>query len=360
VYDDNARLRRRPEHSLRSPDWIEDYGAHVGGYVYLDMPHMGAEGLAEVLSIDPAPEIEPLPEGCDPSEYRLVTGTFRHTSGEVYDLKLASESKPIGVTGSHPFWSVDRETWVSVLDLEIGETLKTLEGTTVVESRVRRPGSEPVYNIEVEGDHVYRVGESGVLVHNASIPTKAPKAGVDYGCGSLSGSGNLSRDVSPSLTSNLGSEPSCVSGTPSNVPCKHEAHHLIGVEQAENSLIMQWAAMLGYNINRAHNGEYYPSYGKNYGVTKQQAREYAHNHAHLPLHKGPHHGPLVNYTPCVEQHLSELERRYRAGTITDCDLCDEIAKIETKLRSELQARNIWLHRDDLHPNVVAKAYECNT
>lgn len=53
--------------------------------------------------------------------------------------------------------------------MEIGETLKTLDGTTVVESRVRRPVSEPVYNIEVEGDHVYRVGESGVLVHNASI-----------------------------------------------------------------------------------------------------------------------------------------------------------------------------------------------
>ncbi|QDU93267.1 DNA/RNA non-specific endonuclease [Lignipirellula cremea] len=171
MYDENPGLRRRPEHLLRSPDWIEDYGAHVGGYVYLDMPEMGAEGLAEVLAIEPAPEIEPLPAGCDPSEYRLVTGTFKHTSGEVYDLKLASESKPIGVTGSHPFWSVDREAWVSVLDLEIGETLKTLDGTTVVESLVRRPGSEPVYNIEVEGDHVYRVGESGVLVHNASAPS---------------------------------------------------------------------------------------------------------------------------------------------------------------------------------------------
>jgi len=29
---------------------------------------------------------------------------------------------------------------------------------------------EPVYNIEVDGDHVYRVGEQGLLVHNASVP----------------------------------------------------------------------------------------------------------------------------------------------------------------------------------------------
>ena len=91
---------------LRSLDWIEDYGAHVGGTVFLDMPEMGVEGLAEVLAIEPCP---PLEEG----EGRLVTGTFKHTSGEVYDLKLASESKPIGVTATHPFWSVDRHTWVS-------------------------------------------------------------------------------------------------------------------------------------------------------------------------------------------------------------------------------------------------------
>src|SRR5262249_14782626 len=28
---------------------------------------------------------------------------------------------------------------------------------------------EPVYNIEVDGDHCYRVGECGLLVHNASV-----------------------------------------------------------------------------------------------------------------------------------------------------------------------------------------------
>ena len=88
--------------------------------------------------------------------------------GEVYDLKLESESKPIGVTATHPFWSVDREAWVSAIDLEIGERLKTLAGTTGVESRTKRQEPETVYNIEVEGDHVYRVGESGVLVHNNS------------------------------------------------------------------------------------------------------------------------------------------------------------------------------------------------
>ena len=123
---------------------------------------MGARGFARVVAIEPCP---PLEQGAG----RLVTGTFCHTSGEVYDLKLASESKPIGVTASHPFWSLDRNAWVSAINLEIGETLKTLAGTTVVESRSKREEREAVYNIEVEGDHVYRVGESGILAHNASF-----------------------------------------------------------------------------------------------------------------------------------------------------------------------------------------------
>ena len=147
---------------LRSHDWIEDYGAHVGGTVFLDIPEMGVEGLADVIAIEPVPEIEPFPKGCDSNEYDLVTVTFRHTSDEVYDLELESEKESIGVTGTHQFWSVSRREWGSVLDLEIGETLKTLEGTTIVESLERRPESEPVYNIEVEADHVYLVGESGV------------------------------------------------------------------------------------------------------------------------------------------------------------------------------------------------------
>ena len=28
---------------LRSPEWIADYGAHVGGTVWLNMPEMGVE-----------------------------------------------------------------------------------------------------------------------------------------------------------------------------------------------------------------------------------------------------------------------------------------------------------------------------
>jgi hypothetical protein len=59
---------------------------------------------------------------------------------------------------------------VPVGRLRRGETLQTVKGTTQVVSYTLTDRVEPVYNIEVEHSHCYRVGESGVLVHNMSGP----------------------------------------------------------------------------------------------------------------------------------------------------------------------------------------------
>jgi hypothetical protein len=139
---------------------------------------------------------------------RRVTGVFRHNAGVVYDWQVEGESKPIRVTGTHPVWSVDRQGWVQVKDLRIGERLQGLKGKTPrVVSLSLREEPEPVFNIEVEGDHCYRVGEQGILVHNASAPTRAwphcnkiPPAGHErdyqlHACGSveyeISGNGQM-------------------------------------------------------------------------------------------------------------------------------------------------------------------------
>lgn len=145
----------------RTPEWIAEHQARVGETIFLNMPEMGCEGEAEVMSIGPAPPV-------DPGTGRVITGVFRHSHGIVYDLKVAGEDETIGVTALHPFWSVDRQAWVAAEDLEIGERLKTMTATAVVESFVRRQSPEAVFNVEVDGDHVYRVGCTGILVHNLS------------------------------------------------------------------------------------------------------------------------------------------------------------------------------------------------
>jgi hypothetical protein len=84
----------------------------------------------------------------------------------------------IGVTGNHPIWPEDRHGYVAAMDLRVGERLKNLSGDTVwVQQKLPRPGPTPVYNLEVQDEHVYYVGASGVLAHN-STDCDAPNKGL--------------------------------------------------------------------------------------------------------------------------------------------------------------------------------------
>jgi hypothetical protein len=153
---------------LRPPGW---QAAVVGGVVWLDMPEMGAVGWARVLAVDPCPELE---EGTG----ALITGWFRHRRGRIYELRVEGSDVPVGLTGAHPVWSVDRAAWVPAIELEIGERLSGRNGPARLLSRVMRAEPEPVYNLEIEGDHCFRVGEQGLLVHNASAgPTPCDSLG---------------------------------------------------------------------------------------------------------------------------------------------------------------------------------------
>jgi hypothetical protein len=161
---------------IRNVEWLHEQRAEKGGTVYLDMPEMGARGHARVVAIDPCPPLEDGPG-------RLVTGKFRHNLGLPGDLKITGESEPLGVTASHLFWSVDRQDWVPVCELKRGERLQTMTGTAIVESYTMRATPEPVYNLEVEVDHCYRVGQQGLLVHNTSEPkTKCKKWNAETMC----------------------------------------------------------------------------------------------------------------------------------------------------------------------------------
>lgn len=143
---------------LRSPEWIRSLRAKVGGRVELRISEMGLEGPASVRSIVSAPTIT---EGSG----RVVTGTFTHLNSFVYKLTLQG-GEVIQGTRQHPIYSEERQAFVRIDELEINELLRTSSGTTRVEAIERLPGDFRVYNIEVEDDHVYFVGDAEVLVHN--------------------------------------------------------------------------------------------------------------------------------------------------------------------------------------------------
>ncbi len=67
----------------------------------------------------------------------------------------------------HRFYSETRQEWVAAQELRIGECLRTRSGqVATLESMGLKAGEHRVYNLEVEQEHHYFVGEVGVLVHN--------------------------------------------------------------------------------------------------------------------------------------------------------------------------------------------------
>jgi hypothetical protein len=158
--EDGGRL----EIELARPlSWIEFNEAVEGGWVYLDLEELGAVGEARVVGIAPCPPLE----GDPASPAGLITGLFRHESGEVVDVHIAGLDEPIGTTANHPFWSEDQQTFVPASALGVGEQVRTLAGLAHVTSVTARGPPESVYNLEVHGEHVYQVTSLGVLVHNS-------------------------------------------------------------------------------------------------------------------------------------------------------------------------------------------------
>ena len=133
----------------------------VGSTIFVDLPEHGISADFTVREIRPCPT---------PSvgDGYLVTTKFIHENAEILDLRIEGSDEPIGTTASHPFWSEDRQQFVAAGDLRVGENLLLADDTTRrVESITLRPIRETVYNIEVDGEHVFYVGEDGVLVHNS-------------------------------------------------------------------------------------------------------------------------------------------------------------------------------------------------
>jgi hypothetical protein len=141
--------------------WIESVERNDSGQVWLEFEELGIADWATLQATEPCPS-DILGEG------RLVTGTFEHSSGEVLNLFIAGEATPIGSTANHPFWSEDLQNFVQAGSLKPGEHLRLADGRTTTLERTEPIAEQlPVYNLEVDGEHVYFVGESGVLVHNA-------------------------------------------------------------------------------------------------------------------------------------------------------------------------------------------------
>lgn len=152
---------------LASPDWMAQYDAQVGKMVPipLDLEEMGLDVgiLARIQAIEECPEIRAGPG-------RVVLTTVNHLSRGVCELTYSTadgRKETIKPTASHRFYSLDRNQWIPISDVNFGERLQGLGANVLtVQSCQLRGTTERVYNMTVEEDHVYQVGYLNLLAHN--------------------------------------------------------------------------------------------------------------------------------------------------------------------------------------------------
>ncbi|GAB6188181.1 hypothetical protein JCM17478_36830 [Thermopirellula anaerolimosa] len=134
--------------------------------------------------------------------------TVNHLNANVFELTVADEQgrqERVRPTGSHKFYSLDRGDFIPTEALREGEHLQGIAGRLTLLRRERVPGVHRVYNMTVEGEHLYRVSLLGALVYNmcpveppgggapSATPGGAPK--VPQGWGNLGSHGPVSPDV---------------------------------------------------------------------------------------------------------------------------------------------------------------------
>lgn len=145
---------------LRSADELRTLGYAVGAEVAFGLAEVGVAGRATVTAIEPCPTIPPGPG-------RVVTMTVRHLNAGVVQLAVEGSPQLVYTTVYHKFRSAARQAFVSASLLQPDELLTTQDPAPVkLLSLEPHPGAHHVYNIEVETDHTYYVGDQKLLVHN--------------------------------------------------------------------------------------------------------------------------------------------------------------------------------------------------
>ena len=142
--------------TLRRPHWwlIEQNAHQVGNQVALQMPELGAEGLAEVVAIWPNQLDTRLWEHPTdgPQVVSPIIGRFEHESQDVWDYVIdqgTAQPDTITATSNHLFWSVSQQRWREIGDFTLGEALQPQDqGQATLIAKAPRPNSHRVYNFE--------------------------------------------------------------------------------------------------------------------------------------------------------------------------------------------------------------------
>ena len=144
---------------LRPLEWVERHRLEVGSDIFMSNAEIEVRGTGRVLAIEDCPPI------ADGDGAVVISRIKTHWAGDLFEITFENGETLTG-TGNHPVWSVDRQDWVGLGALQEGEYVQARDGILAITHVQALPDLQAVYNLEVHGEHVYEVTESGVLVHN--------------------------------------------------------------------------------------------------------------------------------------------------------------------------------------------------
>jgi len=145
--------------------------------MYFTVDELDLSSWGVVEAIEDCPEIV---EG----DGEVVISRFKTLQAEVMTRVTLADGSEILGTSVHPVWSIEAEDWVPLADLVAGDRLQTRSGEMEIDTVETFAYRQSVYNFEVHTEHVYEIGELGVLVHNAAgdsckLGNKLTKAGFE-------------------------------------------------------------------------------------------------------------------------------------------------------------------------------------
>jgi hypothetical protein len=161
---------------LRSEKWMEAKKmCETGNTMWLNAPEMGLHGIAKIESLDFVGKIHvPEKNTAKTYAYSPVTGIFEHDSEEVWQL-VFDGCDTVGVTATHPFFSLKRGGWTNAENLYLDEQVLSCGSRGILTNKYRLPGTHRVYNVEVAEWHNFLAGKEGIVVHNGCTEVTSGK-----------------------------------------------------------------------------------------------------------------------------------------------------------------------------------------
>ena len=166
---------------MQPPAWVELLDVRAGALapLPLDLVKMGlpADMAATVTAIEPCPALAP-------GDGRVVLTTVNHLNNDVWQLTAvdaAGRREDLRPTGFHKFYSETRGDWVSTKDIHDNEVIRGRAGPLTIVASRQLPGAQRVFNLTVEGEHVYYVSELELLAHNTNCARQDVALGLTHG-----------------------------------------------------------------------------------------------------------------------------------------------------------------------------------